>query len=204
VSEEKMREAFEAHQLSRYQYADISRHPDGRYWNDPMESEWETWQAALQESEAGAVAWMWRRDYAVGGFSTELCNTREQAESLLERFTEGGTVDSIHPLYTSQTTATQAAVAAAMMKCADLCKRSAYKDREDDDSHQYGVGYRDAGNNFGSVILTSIPAEATAALRELMIEAFHAGTYSEYHHSPMMRPNPGVQIDRILTEKGLK
>lgn len=43
-----VREAFEAHQLSRYQYADITRDADGRYWNVPMESEWETWQAALQ------------------------------------------------------------------------------------------------------------------------------------------------------------
>jgi hypothetical protein len=61
--QQSVREAFESHQLGRYQYADITRHTDGRYLNAFMESEWETWQAALSASPAGdkvegePVAW---------------------------------------------------------------------------------------------------------------------------------------------------
>jgi hypothetical protein len=51
--QQSVREAFESHQLGRYQYADITRHTDGRYLNAFMESEWETWQAALSASPAG-------------------------------------------------------------------------------------------------------------------------------------------------------
>jgi hypothetical protein len=45
-----MREAFESYQLGRFQYADITRDTDGRYWHAPMELEWETWQSALSTS----------------------------------------------------------------------------------------------------------------------------------------------------------
>jgi hypothetical protein len=61
--QQSVREAFEAHQLRRYQYSDVARHTDGRYLNAFMESEWETWQAALSASPAGdkvegePVAW---------------------------------------------------------------------------------------------------------------------------------------------------
>lgn len=46
----KIREAFESYQLGRFQYADITRDTDGRYWHAPMELEWETWQSALSTS----------------------------------------------------------------------------------------------------------------------------------------------------------
>lgn len=49
------------------------------------------------------VGWIWCRNYSGGGYSTELCNTKQQAEALLERFTEGGTVDSVRPLYSRET-----------------------------------------------------------------------------------------------------
>lgn len=55
--QQDVREAFEAHQLSRYQYADITRDADGRYCNVPMESEWETWQAALQSPSVANEGW---------------------------------------------------------------------------------------------------------------------------------------------------
>lgn len=147
-------------------------------------------------AEAGeAVAWMWRRDYAGGGFSTELCNTREQAEALLERFTEGGTVDSIHPLYTSQTTATQAAVAAAVWQCAEICRE---------------VGPKHASlmlvsEGFAQAIESSIPAEATAALRELLKDTIRAARQYDYASNNWIHTGSLEDIvDRILAEKGLK
>jgi hypothetical protein len=60
-------------------------------------------------------------------------------------------------LYTSQTTATQAAVAAAMRECAEICMRVA-SSAGTNPIHCHGE------------ILAAIPAEATAALRELMVE----------------------------------
>jgi hypothetical protein len=61
---------------------------------------------------------------------------------------------TITPLYTSQTTATQAAVAAAMHKCADICNP-----HEDDDGMD-----RQVKAQIRAAILASIPTEATAAL----------------------------------------
>jgi hypothetical protein len=49
-AQQSVREAFESYQLGRFQYADISRDTDGRYWHAPMELEWETWQSALSTS----------------------------------------------------------------------------------------------------------------------------------------------------------
>jgi hypothetical protein len=62
---------------------------------------------------------------------------------------------TMQPLYTSQTTATQAAVAAAMRECAEIAE--AYREVTDGPSMYIAVKIR-----------SSIPAEATAALRELM------------------------------------
>jgi hypothetical protein len=49
-AQQSVREAFESYQLGRFQYADITRDTDGRYWHAPMELEWETWQSALSTS----------------------------------------------------------------------------------------------------------------------------------------------------------
>ena len=49
------REKFEAHQLSRYEYADLSVNDDGEYSNQAMKSEWETWQAALLDNNWKAL-----------------------------------------------------------------------------------------------------------------------------------------------------
>jgi hypothetical protein len=62
---------------------------------------------------------------------------------------------TMQPLYTSQTTATQAAVAAAMRECAEIAE--AYREVTDGQSMY-----------IADKIRSSIPAEATAALRELM------------------------------------
>jgi hypothetical protein len=56
------------------------------------------WYAGDTQQEA--EAWMWRRNYDNGGYATELCNTREHAESLKEVFHNGKTYDEIIPLFT--------------------------------------------------------------------------------------------------------
>jgi hypothetical protein len=96
-------------------------------------------------------------------------------------------------LYTSQTTATQAAVATAMRKAA----REVYS----------FTGIQEATrNHLIERILSSIPAEATAALRELMIAAADEGWDAgcEYLTGTGPVTNAASIADRILAEKELK
>jgi hypothetical protein len=63
-------------------------------------------------------------------------------------------------LYTSQTTATQAAVAAAMRKCAEI----ANKYRIEGDGGEFDAGMDCAANGIAEELAALIPAEANAAL----------------------------------------
>jgi hypothetical protein len=100
----------------------------------------------------------------------------------------------VHPLYTSQTAATKAAVAAAMRKCADICMRVA-SSAGTNPIHCHGE------------ILAAIPAEATAALRELIEEAvskwFDIGLrYQGCLENNAADADIAIEVDRILAEKG--
>jgi hypothetical protein len=63
-------------------------------------------------------------------------------------------------LYTSQTTATQAAVAAAMLGCAEI----ANKYRIEGDGGEFDAGMDCAANGIAEELAASIPAEGSAAL----------------------------------------
>lgn len=165
TSEEKMREAFEAHQLSRYQYADISRDTDGRYWNDPMESEWETWQAALKfvntnsESEAGAVY-----ECPKCGAEMEISMTATPSSGYF----------LIAPQYA------QAIETAAIMKCGEMCANAKV--------HGTGSPNIDAVHN-GAIddcikaILALIPPDGQTQLEEFGMKVA-AATYNEHPKKP--------------------
>ena len=115
------------------------------------------------EAGEGAVA------YAVYGIScgkafianVKLASTAPDGEPLSDDDGWGDRWAGNTLLYTSQTTATQAAVATAMMKCAELA--NAWVDVQSGQRAKFFHEIRDE-------ILASIPAEATAALRELMVE----------------------------------
>jgi hypothetical protein len=95
---------------------------------------------------------------------------------------------SIQQLYTSQTAATQAAVAAAKLEDAGIAE--SYMEVTDGQS-MYIAGK----------ILASIPAEATAALRELLRDAaIDAATLWAQHG----KADVNAIADRILAERGLK
>lgn len=70
---------------------------------------------------------------------------------------------TIHPLYTSQTTATQAAVAAAMRKCAGIANAWVDVPKQSGQRAKFFHEIRDE-------ILASTPAEATAALEKICME----------------------------------
>jgi hypothetical protein len=53
------------------------------------------------ERQAEPIAWFWRRNHDSGGYTQELCYTKEAAYSLCERFKEGRTYDEVIPLYTA-------------------------------------------------------------------------------------------------------
>jgi hypothetical protein len=72
---------------------------------------------------------------------------------------------SIQQLYTSQTTATQAAVAAAMRKCAEILPHY---------SHELSVGKVLCLEAAQEALLASIPAEANAALEKICTEVAEA------------------------------
>jgi hypothetical protein len=102
---------------------------------------------------------------------------------------------SIQQLYTSQTTATQAAVAAAMRSGAEIVKNARVHTTHGHNRHeQYNNGLSAAED----LILSSIPAEATAALRELLLEVGEEIRYGQPHDDVV------TIVDRILSEKGLK
>ena len=103
-------------------------------------------------------------------------------------------------LYTSQTTATQAAVAAAMMKCADICD-SLHGELEEIG----GLNKLHVIRSIKSSILTVIPAEANAALRELLKDTIRAARQYDYASNNWIHTGSLEDIvDRILAEKGGK
>jgi hypothetical protein len=103
-------------------------------------------------------------------------------------------------LYTSQTTATQAAVAAAVLKAANVIEEwavSAENAGFDGDAIQY--------RNLKYDVLASFPAEATAALRELLKDTIRAARQYDYASNNWIHTGSLEDIvDRILAEKGLK
>jgi hypothetical protein len=91
-------------------------------------------------------------------------------------------------LYTSQTTATQAAVAVAKREAARIV-------------HSF-TGLQEATrNHLIERLLSSIPAEANAALRELMMDCISAGYDAGYTITDGTKDEA---IARIIAEKGLK
>jgi hypothetical protein len=100
---------------------------------------------------------------------------------------------SVEKLYTSQTTATQAAVAAAMGKALDSF---AYILDNPQVSYEAKVWVTLAKVR----VANSIPAEATAALRELMMDCVSAGYDAGYTITDGTKDEA---VDRILAEKWL-
>jgi hypothetical protein len=86
--------------------------------------------------------------------------TRMEWENICHPWSILELLDELSELKTSQTTATQAAVAAMMMKCAEICKPRSRLELDND----YDVGYLHAMQYCQRTVLSSIPAEATAAL----------------------------------------
>jgi hypothetical protein len=110
--------------------------------------------AEAGEAGEGAVAWAreWEGDDSDLGQFCVVFNEDEKDDN-----------PNWFTLYTSQTTATQAAVAAAMRRCSELVRT------------QVVWNESVAPDCFADAILASIPAEATAALRELIEEAVSKG-----------------------------
>jgi hypothetical protein len=104
----------------------------------------------------GAVAWM--LDHVPNHGMRMIATTKEQADRIMNMCGEKP-YDICIPLgpITSQTTATQAAVAAVMRKCAEIATCN-------------GVGTRVFEQTIADEILAAIPAEANAALEAYVQE----------------------------------
>jgi hypothetical protein len=134
------------------------------------------------EAGEGAVAWM----------SLYAAQAKEAGALGAEiSFVNLGWKDQI-PLYTSQTTATQAAVAAAKLECAELF---------------YQRGMLVSVEEAREMILASIPADHMQALRELIEEAVSKGFDIGLRYQGCLENNAAdadiaIEVDRILAEKG--
>jgi hypothetical protein len=118
------------------------------------------------EAGAGAVAWVWEW-YGSRYDDAECWNTTIEASKPADWELNNSEfpIRNLRPLYTSQTTATQAAVAAAMRGCADILEEWAKLAME------YGFdGDAEEFRNIKGEILERIPAEANAALGEYVQE----------------------------------
>jgi hypothetical protein len=102
-------------------------------------------------------------------------------------------------LYTSQSTATQAAVAAAYMRAAEVCdsERVEASDSDEDQAYNRALDHAKRG------ILALIHADDMQALRELLIEAMEVARLRCYQKDGNFSMTEIVsETDRILAETG--
>jgi hypothetical protein len=107
-------------------------------------------------------------------------------------------------LYTSQTTATKAAVAAAKLECGGICDEvTSFKMAEWSSPQARPLTPAEIKDR----ILSSIPADHMQALRELIEEAVSKGFDIGLRYQGCLENNAAdadiaIEVDRILAEKG--
>lgn len=150
-------------------------------------------------AEAGeAVAWMWewygsRYDDAPGWNTTIEASKPADWELNNSEFP----IRNLRPLYTSQTTATQAAVAAAMRKCAEICRKTG-ADMDEQAKSIRDFTYKDALEEVDARLSALIPAEATAALDAYVTERVCAAIESALRFAGISYSN--AQFDTIVRD----